>query len=53
MTDFETRVGGEPVAPPEGWRFEWVDRGDGVARLTDGERVVACPCRKDRGVTGR
>jgi biotin carboxyl carrier protein len=40
MTDYETRVDGEPVDPPEGWRFDWVDPAHGVARLTDGERSV-------------
>jgi biotin carboxyl carrier protein len=38
MTDLETRVVGEPVEPPGGWRLDWIDEGHGVARLTDGER---------------
>lgn len=41
MTDFETRVDGEAVDPADGWRFEWVDPGHGVGRLSDGERSMA------------
>jgi biotin carboxyl carrier protein len=40
MTDFETRVAGEPVSPAEGWRLEWADQARGVARLTDGDRSL-------------
>ena len=40
MTDLETRVDGEAVEVPQGWRLEWVDHGHGVARLTDGERSL-------------
>ncbi len=38
MSDFEVRVGGEPVEPTEGWALEWADRGTGIARLVRGER---------------
>jgi biotin carboxyl carrier protein len=40
MTDFETRVGGEPVPALDGWRLEWVDPTHGVARLADGQRSM-------------
>lgn len=40
MTDLETRVDGEPVELPPGWRLEWIDQGHGVARLTDGDRSL-------------
>jgi acetyl/propionyl-CoA carboxylase alpha subunit len=33
VTDFETRVAGEPAEPPEGWHLEWTDPRLGVARL--------------------
>ena len=38
MTDFETRVAGDPVATADGWRLDWADPARGVARLTDGDR---------------
>jgi biotin carboxyl carrier protein len=38
MTDYETRVSGDPVAPPDGWQLDWADRARGIARLTDGDR---------------
>ena len=41
MKDLETRVGGDPATPAEGWKLDWVDRAHGVARLTDGERSLA------------
>ncbi len=40
MTDLETRVGGEPIDAPDGWRLDWVDARHGVARLSDGERSL-------------
>jgi pyruvate carboxylase subunit B len=36
MTDYRASVGGEAVEPAAGWTLEWVDRGRGIARLTDG-----------------
>lgn len=33
MTDFETRVAGEPVTPLDGWRLEWIDPRLGTGRL--------------------
>jgi acetyl/propionyl-CoA carboxylase alpha subunit len=33
MTDYETRVAGEPATPPDGWDLEWTDPRLGVARL--------------------
>jgi biotin carboxyl carrier protein len=41
MSDYETQVAGELVAPANGWSVEWADRGHGVARLTDGYRSLA------------
>ena len=38
MSDFDTRVAGEPAAPAHGWRLDWADATRGVARLTDGNR---------------
>jgi acetyl/propionyl-CoA carboxylase alpha subunit len=38
MTDFETRVAGDPVATADGWRLDWADPARGIARLTDGDR---------------
>ena len=38
MTDFETRVSGDPVAPVDGWRLDWADLTRGIGRLTDGHR---------------
>jgi biotin carboxyl carrier protein len=38
MTDFETRVAGDPVARADGWRLDWADPARGIARLTDGDR---------------
>jgi biotin carboxyl carrier protein len=40
MTDFETRVGGEPIVPVDGWRLDWVEPAHGVARLTDGQHSL-------------
>jgi biotin carboxyl carrier protein len=40
VTDLEIRVAGEAAAPADGWSLQWIDRGHGVARLTDGTRVV-------------
>jgi pyruvate carboxylase subunit B len=36
MTDYEARFDGEALEPATGWALEWVDRGRGIARLTDG-----------------
>jgi biotin carboxyl carrier protein len=40
MTDVETQVFGDPVAPADGWRFDWADRDRGIARLTDDDRSL-------------
>ena len=40
MSEYETLVAGEPAAPVDGWRLEWLDRTVGVARLSDGERSL-------------
>jgi biotin carboxyl carrier protein len=40
MSDNETRVGDEVIAPAAGWRLEWVDRSHGVARLVDEQRSI-------------
>jgi len=40
MTDYEVRIGDEPVSAADGWRLEWVDRPSGVARLLNGERSL-------------
>jgi acetyl/propionyl-CoA carboxylase alpha subunit len=40
VSNYETLVAGEPAAPLEGWRLEWLDRPHGVARLGDGERSL-------------
>ena len=40
MSDNETRVGDEVIAPAAGWRLEWVDRPHGVARLVDEQRSI-------------
>jgi acetyl/propionyl-CoA carboxylase alpha subunit len=40
MTDYEVRVGDEPVGAVDGWRLDWVDRGRGVARLLNGEQSL-------------
>ena len=34
MTRFETRVAGRVVDAGEGWTIEWIDRADGIARVT-------------------
>ena len=36
----EARVDGQPVEPAAGWTAEWLDRGRGILRLTDGERAL-------------
>jgi biotin carboxyl carrier protein len=38
MTEFETRVAGDPVATADAWRLDWADPARGIARLTDGDR---------------
>ena len=38
MSELETRVAGEPVAPADGWTLDWADAPRGIARLTDGDR---------------
>ncbi len=40
MSELETRVDGEPIPTPDGWRLDWIDRAHGVARLSDGERSL-------------
>jgi len=39
MTDYEARVAGEPIDTGIGWQIDWLDRVEGVARVTspDGE----------------
>ena len=37
MTDYQARVDGTELQPAAGWRLDWVDRGRGIARLTDGQ----------------
>jgi acetyl/propionyl-CoA carboxylase alpha subunit len=40
VSDYEVRVGGDPVAPREDARFEWIDREAGLGRLMiDGRSV--------------
>ena len=39
MSEYETLVDGEPIELADSWRFAWVDRAHGVARLTNGERA--------------
>src|SRR5918992_3169779 len=39
VNEYETLVDGEPIELADGWRFAWVDRAHGVARLTNGERA--------------
>ncbi len=34
MSTFETRVAGRVVDAGEGWVIEWIDRADGIARVT-------------------
>jgi pyruvate carboxylase subunit B len=36
MTDYRAGFDGESLEPAAGWELEWVDRGRGIARLTDG-----------------
>jgi len=38
VSDYEARIGDEPVTAAAGWSLDWVDREHGIARLTDGER---------------
>jgi acetyl/propionyl-CoA carboxylase alpha subunit len=41
VSEFESRVDGEPVDVPTGWRFDWVDPTHGVARLSgDGRSLL-------------
>lgn len=40
MTDYEVRVGDEPVGEVGGWRLDWDDRARGVARLLNGEQSL-------------
>ena len=37
MTDHEARFDGTRVQPAPGWALEWVDRGRGIGRLTNGK----------------
>lgn len=36
MTGYEVRIDGAVVEPAPGWRLAWVDRRQGIARLTNG-----------------
>ena len=36
MTDYDVLVAGEPAVPGDGWQVTWIDRANGVARLSDG-----------------
>jgi len=40
MTEYETRVAGEPIMPLDGWRLEWIDPRRGTARLVGPEGAV-------------
>jgi acetyl/propionyl-CoA carboxylase alpha subunit len=40
VSDHEVRIGDSLVAPADGWRLEWVDRGHGIARLRGPDRSV-------------
>jgi len=40
MSDFEVLIDDAAVDPAEGWRFEWVDPDQGIARLVGGHRSI-------------
>ena len=41
MSDFEARIDGRPIAPPDGWRLSWIDAAHGIAQLSrDGRRMT-------------
>ncbi len=40
MTELELRVAGKAVSPADGWTFSWLDRPRGLARLSDGRRLL-------------
>ena len=42
MSDLELTVDGSPVEAAAGWTLAWIERGDGIARLSDGSRSEVC-----------
>jgi biotin carboxyl carrier protein len=40
MRSLRTTVAGTEVTPAEAWQFEWLDRGRGIAQLSDGSRSL-------------
>jgi acetyl/propionyl-CoA carboxylase alpha subunit len=42
MSDLELTVGGSPAEASAGWTLAWIDRGAGIARLSDGSRSELC-----------
>jgi biotin carboxyl carrier protein len=40
MSDYEVRIGDEPVEPAAGWRLQWDDPAHGLARLVDGDTSI-------------
>ncbi len=42
MSDLELSVDGFPVEAAAGWSLSWIERGAGIARLTDGSRSEIC-----------
>jgi acetyl/propionyl-CoA carboxylase alpha subunit len=38
MTPVEARIGDREVTPATGWTVEWLDRGEGIARASNGEK---------------
>jgi biotin carboxyl carrier protein len=42
MSDLELAVDGAPVVAATGWTLSWIERSDGIARVTDGSRSEVC-----------
>ena len=42
MSDFELTVDGSSAEAAAGWTLAWIERGDGIARLSDGSRSEIC-----------
>jgi biotin carboxyl carrier protein len=39
VSELESAIGGQPVAPADGWQLDWSDRALGIGRVSNGEQA--------------
>ena len=39
MSELKSTIGGQPVAPADGWQLDWSDRVLGIGRVSNGEQA--------------